>query len=69
MRLSGPGSSGLPFLRSQAVIRAAAARGLLVLTAGARECIRLLPPLTVSEEEVDICLRVLGEAVREVASA
>jgi acetylornithine aminotransferase len=41
------------------VVEAARAQGLLVLTAGER-VVRLAPPLTVSEDEVDEALAVLG---------
>lgn len=41
---------------------------MLLLTAGARESVRFLPPLTITAAEVDIALGVFGEAVREVAA-
>ncbi|PNW79407.1 hypothetical protein CHLRE_09g413750v5 [Chlamydomonas reinhardtii] len=51
-----------------AVTKASAARDMLLLTAGARESVRFLPPLTITAAEVDIALGVFGEAVREVAA-
>jgi 4-aminobutyrate aminotransferase len=49
-----------------AVAKAAAKRGVLLMPAGAREAMRFLPPLNVSAEEVDECLRVTDEAIGEV---
>lgn len=50
------------------ISRAAFERGLLVETAGADdEVVKLLPPLTLSAEELDRGLELLGEAVRGVA--
>ena len=34
--------------------------------AGARETVRFLPPLSVSEAEIDSALRILSEALEEV---
>ena len=40
-------------------------RGLIILRAGLySNCIRLLPPLNLSDEEIDEGMGVLGEAVR-----
>jgi 4-aminobutyrate aminotransferase len=52
---------------ADAVQWAAFQRGLLVLEAG-RSTIRMSPALTVSADEVDVALRLFGEAVDEVAS-
>ena len=42
-------------------------RGLIILRAGLySNCIRLLPPLNLTDEEIDEGMRVLGEAVRAV---
>ncbi|EFJ48529.1 hypothetical protein VOLCADRAFT_90848 [Volvox carteri f. nagariensis] len=51
---------------ASAITKACAARGMLLLTAGARECIRFLPPLTISQEEVRQALDTFGEVCREV---
>ncbi|GIL51766.1 hypothetical protein Vafri_7690 [Volvox africanus] len=51
---------------ASAITKACAARGMLLLTAGARECVRFLPPLTISEDEMQQALSVFGEACREV---
>ena len=39
-------------------------RGLLIFTAGAGDVIRLLPPLVVSEEEVDIAVAIIADLVK-----
>ncbi|PNH10911.1 putative 4-aminobutyrate aminotransferase, partial [Tetrabaena socialis] len=52
--------------RPQAITRACAARDMLLLSAGARESVRFLPPLTVSAAEVDMALGIFREACREV---
>ena len=48
------------------VASAAIARGLLLMTAGARETVRFLPPLTVSEGEVEEGLTLFGKALEDV---
>jgi hypothetical protein len=48
------------------VVKAAGERGLLLLTAGARETIRFLPALTVSEAEIDEALSILDASLDEV---
>jgi 4-aminobutyrate aminotransferase len=50
------------------VIAAAFRRGLLLLGCG-ENTIRFSPALTVTEDEVDVCLSIFEEAVREVANA
>jgi 4-aminobutyrate aminotransferase len=50
------------------VIAAAFRRGLLLLGCG-ENSIRFSPALTVTEDEVDVCLTIFEEAVREVANA
>lgn len=51
---------------ASAITKACAARGMLLLTAGARECVRFLPPLTLSAAEADLALTTFREAVMEV---
>lgn len=41
--------------------------GVLVITAGKGDVIRLAPPLIVSEAEIDYCAEVLGKAIKQVA--
>ncbi|MBW1722958.1 MAG: acetyl ornithine aminotransferase family protein [Deltaproteobacteria bacterium] len=48
------------------IIQAAFKRGLLLLGCG-ENSIRFSPALTVTEEEVDTCLNILEESIREVA--
>ena len=43
-------------------------RGLLLLITSAFETCRFIPPLTISADECDAGLAVLGEAVQEVAA-
>ena len=50
------------------VTKAAGARGMLLLTAGARENVRFLPPLNVSETEVAEALHIFEESLRDVFS-
>ena len=50
----------------QAVTKACAKRDMLLMSAGARECVRFLPPLTVSASEVDQALDIFGQALDEV---
>jgi 4-aminobutyrate aminotransferase len=50
----------------QAVTKAAAARGMLLMAAGARESIRLLPPLVLTQEEGDMALHILEDSIQEV---
>jgi 4-aminobutyrate aminotransferase len=50
---------------ASAVTKAAASRDVLLMTAGARECVRFLPCLTVNAAEVDACLSVLDQSLRE----
>ena len=46
--------------------KACAKRDMLLMSAGARECVRFLPPLTVSASEVDQALDIFGQALDEV---
>jgi len=52
--------------RAKAVVVAALARGLVV-NAPRPDTIRLAPSLLVSEEEIDEALRLLGDALHDVA--
>jgi len=51
-----------------AVTKAAQRRNMILLTAGARECIRFLPPLNVKASEIDEALEKLEGALQEVFS-
>lgn len=54
---------------AQSVIKAAVKKNVLLMTAGAREAIRLLPPLTVSESEVTQALEALEYGLGEAKKA
>lgn len=62
--LDAPVGSGM----AAKVTAAAARRGLLLLTAGARETVRFLPPLIVTKAQVDEALRIFSEALEEVST-
>jgi 4-aminobutyrate aminotransferase len=49
-----------------AVTKAAGKRNMLLLSAGAREAIRFLPPLNVSEGEIADALHILEASLEEV---
>jgi acetylornithine aminotransferase len=49
------------------VVDAARAAGVLVITAGKGDVVRLVPPLTVTEEEIDHCCKVLAKVLADVA--
>lgn len=40
--------------------------GLIVITAGPGDVVRMVPPLTITNEDVDIAIRILTEAFNEV---
>mmetsp|Transcript_14950 Transcript_14950/g.32392 ORF Transcript_14950/g.32392 Transcript_14950/m.32392 type:complete len:459 (+) Transcript_14950:142-1518(+) len=48
------------------VVEAARDLGVLVITAGKGDIIRMVPPLVVTDEEVDKCAEVLGKAIAKV---
>lgn len=48
------------------LVEAARERGVIVITAGKGDIVRLVPPLVVTEEEIEQCCRVLGEVAKEV---
>jgi len=48
------------------VVSAARDRGLLMLTAGAKESVRFLPALNVKSEEVDMALSILEQSLHDV---
>ena len=63
LELSGP-----PGIAAKTV-KEAAKRGLLILTCGPRETVRLLPPLVVSSEQVETALNVLGQSLRAAVAS
>jgi len=52
-----------------AVSKACFDRGMLLMTTGTRQTLRFMPPLTVSEAEVDECLDILGSAMADVQAS
>lgn len=48
------------------VVNAARDMGVLAITAGAGDVVRLVPPLVVTDEEIDECVEVLGKAVAQM---
>lgn len=53
----------------QRIVKACHARKMLLLSAGARETVRFLPALTITESEVDQALETFAGALKDVASA
>ena len=51
---------------AKAVVKACADRGLLLLNCSVFETLRFIPPLTVSEAEIDLATTFFDEAIREV---
>jgi acetylornithine aminotransferase len=51
------------------VVEAARAAGLLIITAGKGDVVRLVPPLTISEGEIDTACEVLARVLAEVGAA
>ncbi len=49
-----------------AVVKAAAAEDLLLMPSGARECIRILPPLVLTAGEAQVALERLGRVLQRV---
>jgi acetylornithine/succinyldiaminopimelate/putrescine aminotransferase len=48
------------------VVAAAREMGVLAITAGAGDVVRLVPPLVVTEAEIDKCVEVLGKAIAQL---
>lgn len=48
------------------VVEAARARGVIVITAGAGDVIRIVPPLTCTDDEIDLCAAVVAECIGEL---
>ena len=42
------------------VVTAARDEGLIVITAGAGDVVRLVPPLTITNDDVDLCVKILS---------
>jgi 4-aminobutyrate aminotransferase-like enzyme len=51
------------------IARLAKQKGLMLMTTSAFDCLRLIPPLTISEQEVEIALDILKQCFQEVNQA
>lgn len=40
--------------------------GLIVITAGKGDVVRLVPPLIVTDDDIDKCCKILGEVAQQV---
>ena len=49
------------------MVDAAREQGLLIITAGKGDIVRLVPPLTVTDDEIDTCCRILADVVKVLA--
>ena len=49
------------------MVDAAREQGLLIITAGKGDSVRLVPPLTVTDDEIDTCCRILADVVKVLA--
>ncbi len=50
------------------IVEEARAAGLLIITAGKGDVVRLVPPLTITEQEIDSACEVLGKVINEVSA-
>jgi acetylornithine aminotransferase len=48
------------------IVGAARAKGVIVITAGAGDVVRIVPPLTCTDEEIDQCVQVLAQCISEL---
>lgn len=48
------------------VVSAARDRGVIVITAGAGDVVRIVPPLTCTDAEIDLCASVLADCISEL---
>ena len=70
MEIVKDASSRVPDMESTGAINAATLnRGLITIRAGLySNCVRFLPPLNMTDEQIDEGLAILGEACAEVLS-
>ncbi len=45
------------------IVKKARDQGLIVITAGKGDVVRLVPPLIITEDDVDIAVRILAEII------
>ena len=50
------------------VVEAARAEGLLIITAGKGDVVRLVPPLVISDAEIEECCQVLARVLAKIDS-
>lgn len=50
------------------IVDAARAAGVLIITAGKGDVVRLVPPLTITEAEIDAACEVLGRVINDVSA-
>ena len=51
------------------ILKAALERRLLLLSCGTRgQVVRIIPPLVTTDDEIDLAVRVIGEALTEVGA-
>ena len=41
-------------------------KGLIVITAGAGNVVRMVPPLVITDEDIDMCVSILSKAILEL---
>ena len=47
------------------IVEAARSEGLIVITAGKGDVVRLVPPLIITDEDVDLCIAILSRVIQE----
>ena len=48
-----------------AVVEAARQEGLIVITAGKGDCVRMVPPLIITDDDVDTCVAILSRVIND----
>ena len=48
------------------VVTAARDEGLIVITAGAGDVVRLVPPLNITNDDVDLCISILSSVLNSL---
>ncbi|KAK9792465.1 hypothetical protein WJX73_007804 [Symbiochloris irregularis] len=65
--ITAPPLQAAPLLDTAAgpVVEAARDAGLIVITAGKGDCVRLVPPLIITDDDVDTCVDILTRVINE----
>lgn len=50
------------------IVEAARAAGVLIITAGKGDVVRLVPPLTIKDSEIDQACEILGRVINDVSA-